>query len=369
MADSHPSVDQYLSDHMDAIHQSPKLIIEKSIIPSLTIWVSADGTKVMLQRWYDVTPDILNGIGVRSRDFVPDSDVRLVDKDGKEIHRIKAKLTDDFDGLPVLLARIEKTWSLARSASEFWTQVCDILIRSRVPSVEEVASDFYDVRRTGWLELSCFWVAFLARLRHEFDQPGWDGLLSGDQLIFRYIDFYNESPSRGPELREPSYQVDRVRLQSLLDAVREASTNQEKKKTLETLAEYLLKGVTGFEVLQSQISATGEIDLVVRNNTTHPVLARLSSHILVECKHWAKTIGTDTVGALIADLRDANLTSGFLICRKSISNAAKQRRNNFFQRDKGFIIVFTEADIQSVCDGVDLTHLLVERLEAIIFQR
>ncbi len=369
MTDLPLHIDEYLNDRTDAPHLSPKLIIEKTLCPNLTVWVSTDGKGGKFQRWYDVTPEVLDGVGVRSRDFFPDSIVRLVDKDGYEIHHIQAKLTDEFDGLPFLLARIEKAWSAAQSASDFWSHTCDLLIRSKVPSLEEVSPNYPIVCRGNWLELSCFWIAFLAKVRHEAGQPGWGELLSGDQLLSKYIDVYNESPARGLELREPSYQIDRVRLQRLLDAARKAKTNYEKKETLEALAEYLLKGVKGFEVLSNQISATGEIDRVVRNSTTSPMLTRFGPLILIECKHWTKTVGTDEVGTFISDLRDAGVTSGFLFCRRIVAPPAEQRSKNFYQRDKGFILAVTEADIQSVCDGANFAHLLVEKAEDIIFQR
>ena len=182
---------------------------------------------------------VLDSVGIRSLDFVPDGAARLVDKDGREVHRAQIKLTDEFDGLSLLLARIEKACSSSQSASEFWTKACDILVRSQVPSIKEASSEIYRVYRGSWLELACFWIAFLAKVRHEKGLSGWDNLLSGDQLIFRFIDFYNKSPSRGPELREPAYEADRVHLQALLDAVRKATNNQVKKETLETLAEHL----------------------------------------------------------------------------------------------------------------------------------
>jgi hypothetical protein len=369
MSDAGSRVDEYLSDQMDAPHLSPHLIIEKPLLPSLTVWVRSDGKEARFQRWYDVMPEVLDGVGIRSLDFVPDGVARLVDKDGHEVHRIQIKLTDEFDGLSLLLARIEKAWSSARSASEFWTKVCDILVRSQVPSIKEVSSEIYRVYRGSWLELACFWIAFLAKVRHVKGQSSWDDLLSGDQLIFRFVDFYNESPSRGPELREPSYEADRVHLQALLNAVRKAINNQIKKETLETLAEHLLKGVTGFEVLPHKNTATGEIDRVVRNHVTHPILSRFGSHSLVECKHWKKTVGTDPVGAFITDIQDARLTSGFFFCPKPMSKPAKRRIDNFYQRDKVFIIVITEDDIRAICNGANFAHMLVEKLEAIMFQR
>jgi hypothetical protein len=326
---------------MDAPHLSPRLLIEKPLLPSLTVWVRSDGQEVRFQRWYDVTPDVLDGIGIRSLDFIPDGVVRLVDKDSREVHRIHIKLTDEFDALPLLLARIEKAWSFAQSAPEFWTKACDILIHSQVPNFKEVSPGFYLVCRGAWLELACFWIAFLAKVRQEEGQEGWDDLISGD----------------------------RVHLQALLDSVRKAANNHAKKEALETLAEHLLKGVTGFEVLPHKNTATGEIDRIVRNHVTHPIISRFGSHILVECKHWKKTIGTDQVGSFIADIRDAGLTSGFFFCRTPMSRSAKRRIDNFYQRDGSFLIVITENDIKAVCDGANLAHMLVERLETIMFQR
>ncbi len=370
MVNSGLQVDEYSSERMDSAHLSPRLIIDKPILPSMTLWVSSDGQAGRLQRWYDVTPEVLDKVGIRSLDFIPDGVVKLVDKNGNEIKSIQAKLTEEFDGLPLILARIEKAWSSTQLAAEFWDKVCNILIRSQVPIVKEILPDIYVVCRTGWLELACFWIAFLAKVRHDDgSQPEWEFLLSGDQLIFKYIDIYNDSPFRGPELREPQYQIDRINLGALLDIVRKAKNNIDKKISLESLADVMLSGVSGFEVLPNRSTSTGEIDRIVRNHTNHPILSRFGSHILVECKHWKRTVGTDQVGSFITDIQDARLTSGFFFCRKPISRPAKRRIDNFYQRDKFFIIVITENDIQAVCDGANFTHMLVEKFESIIFQR
>lgn len=350
------SVDEYTSDRMDAVHLSPRLIIEKPLLPTWTVWVASDGQGGRIQRWFDVTPDVLNGIGIRSIDFIHDGIAKLIDKDGNEIYRIQAKLTDEFDDLPLILARIEKVWYFAKSGSDFWSKACDILIRSQVPTVKEIepGSELYKVYRTGWLEIACYWIAFMSKIRHEKNEEDWDNFISGDKLIFKYIHFYNESPFRGPELRDPCYNADRVHLSALLEAVRKSSTNKEKKETLEALSEALLKGIAGFEVLPSKNTATGEVDRIVRNTVSHPILSRLGSHILVECKHWKKTIGTDEVGSLIIDIQDAGSNSGILFCRKPISRPAKQRINNIYQRNKIFIIVITENEINETCQGANL---------------
>jgi hypothetical protein len=80
-------------------------------------------------------------------------------------------------------------------------------------------------------------------------------------------------------------------------------------------------------------------------------------------------VGTDPVGAFITDIQDAHLTSGFFFCPKPISRPAKRRIDNFYQRDKGFIIVITEDDIQAICNGANFGQVLIKKLEAIMFQR
>lgn len=358
-----PRSDAYLSDQMDSAHLAARLVIEKPLTPNLTLALYNDG-QAKIQRWYDVTLDALNKVGFKSVDFVPDGVARLVDKDGKEIFRSTVKLTDEFDGLPLLLARIEKIWSTAVAANEFWPTVCNLLIRSEVPSFKQVTETHHSVTRVFWLEASCFWIAYLAKLKLDAGQQDWSELIPGAALIPRFVELYNQSPSRGPRIHQPCYGVDRNQLQGLLGSVRKASTNNEKKDALESLAGKLLAGVEGFEVLPNRSTATGEIDRLVRNNCSYPTLSLLGTPILVECKHWKQKVGTDPVGAFIADLEDARLTSGFLFCRAPVSKAAMRRIENFYQRTRGYVLVISEDEIQRVCDGENLAAMIVEKAES-----
>src|SRR5208337_1733041 len=136
---------------------------------------------------------------------------------------------------------------------------------------------------------------------------------------------------------------------------------------LETLTEVLLKGVEGFQILPSIRTATGEIDRIIRNHVNHPVFYILGSHILVECKNWDSTIGTDQLGSFISDIQDAGLIAGFFFCRKTISKAARQRITNAYQRSKIFIIIITKDEINSICNGANFSQLLVDKIEATMF--
>lgn len=292
-----------------------------------------------------------------------------MDKDGHEIRRATVKLGEEWGGLPMLLARIEKTWEYSRSFDEFWRKASEIMFRTPVPSFRKVAQDFYTVEHGVWMEFACFWAAFLAAARGNADESGWQNALSGDQLLFAYVDFFNSRPDRGPQIDEPLFTVDQVKLAAQLAKVRNASTNLEKKTSLETFAEIALGGVDGFVVQPSLMSATGELDRVVRNNCKNPQIASLGHQLLVECKHWNKAVGTDEVGAFIADLQDAKLTSGIVISCRQVSREGETRIFNYHQRVGGFVLSFSEHDLERICNGANLAVMLLDKMKAITFQK
>ena len=364
-----PSVDEYPSLDYSSPHFSPRLILEQPVLPAYTLVLPTTGFNALLQRWYDVSADTLDCVGVKSRDFAPDGVLRLVDKDGQEIRRASVKLGEEWGGLPLLLARIEKTWEYCSTFDEFSQKTFQILFRTPVPSFKKLAVDIHVLDRTVWMEFACFWATFLAAHRKSAGESGWKNILGGDQFLFAYVDFYNSCSERGPRIDEPAFDVDRVKLAAQLAKVRSASTNLEKKNSLETLAEVALGGIDGFTIQPSITSATGELDRVVKNNCNNPQVARLGPELLVECKHWNKAVGTDAIGAFIADLQDARLASGIVLSRREISREAEARVFNYHQREQGFVLSITERDIQKVCDGANLSLIILDKMKGITFQK
>jgi hypothetical protein len=364
-----PHVDEYPSLSHSSPHFAPRLVLEQPVLPALTLSVAEDGRTGLVQRWYDVPPATLDGIGIRSRDFFPDGVLKLLDKDGQEIRKAPVKLDVEWDGLPLLLARIEKVWAFSDSFQDFWQKVQQLMFQTPVPSYREVVPGAFIVARGVWIEFCCFWVAFLGVARRASDGAGWTDLPTGDQLVIEYVEYYNSRPERGPHFNCASFNIERVKLGALLEKVRLAPSNDQKKKTLETLAEFLLGGIEGFAVRPSTRSATGELDRFVRNNSPNPQFVALGEMLIVECKHWGRAVGTDEIGAFIADLQDARQKSGILLSRKGISREAQNRIFNYFQREKGFIIPLLEGDIEKVCNGLNLDLMMIEKMEAITFQK
>lgn len=368
-SNSRPHVDEYPTLAYSSPHLTPRLLLEQPILPAYTLHVAQDGSQALVQRWYDVSAETLDCVDVRSRDFLPDGVLRLVDKDDREICRATVKLDSEWGGLPMLLARIEKAWETCSSFEELWQKASEIMFRTPVPTFTKIASDYYIVDRSLWMEFACFWMAFLAAARGSSGESGWENPPSGDNLLFKYVDFFNSRPDRGPRIDEPSFAVDQIKLAAQLVKVRSASTNREKKVSLETLAEMAFGGIDGFEVQSSIVSATGEIDRLVRNNCSNPQMVRLGPELLVECKHWSKAVGTDEIGAFIADLQDAKLTSGIVLSRREISRDGETRIFNYHQRVGGFVLPFSERDIERVRDGANLAAIILDKMKAITYQK
>ena len=90
--------------------------------------------------------------------------------------------------------------------------------------------------------------------------------------------------------------------------------------------------------------------------------------LLVECKHWNKAVGTDEIGAFIADLQDAKLTSGIVLSRRGAPDG-ETRILNYHQRAGGFVLSFSERDIERVCNGANLASIILDKMKAITFQK
>jgi ActR/RegA family two-component response regulator/Holliday junction resolvase-like predicted endonuclease len=115
--------------------------------------------------------------------------------------------------------------------------------------------------------------------------------------------------------------ADRERnISGLYDTVFTEETNR-KGKALETLIVALFSSVEGFNVISSNVNTqTEEIDIVIRNESSHLTWQKESSLILVECKNWhSKRVGK----------------SEFVLFKEKIENRAGRCR-------LGFLIIVEE---------------------------
>ncbi|MCL6392546.1 hypothetical protein EXT73_18985 [Pectobacterium atrosepticum] len=104
-------------------------------------------------------------------------------------------------------------------------------------------------------------------------------------------------------------------LDALVKAVENASTAQDKGRSLEELCSQLFETVPGMTVTQRILTETEEIDISIVNGSDEPRLRREGAIILAECKNWSGKCGKNEFVVFRAKLenRSQRTTLGFLI--------------------------------------------------------
>jgi hypothetical protein len=104
-------------------------------------------------------------------------------------------------------------------------------------------------------------------------------------------------------------------LRTLLAAVENSVTCEEKGRSLETLVFSLFSSVSQFSVTEHARTQTEEIDLWITNNAVDGPFRREGDLILVECKNWTGKCGKNEFGPLLLKMmnRGQRCTVGFLI--------------------------------------------------------
>ena len=152
---------------------------------------------------------------------------------------------------------------------------------------------------------------------------------------------------------------------ALLENVRAAKTNDEKKKSLEDLAAKLLAPIEGLKVIRRDTrSSAEEVDLFVRNDSELSFWRKVDTPFLVEYKNWSKPIGAPEIRDLKGKMVNMGITSAFLICIKGITGSG--HRDGLLEvrdarRDGKFIVPVVGADLELVASGCHPQELLGDR--------
>jgi hypothetical protein len=157
----------------------------------------------------------------------------------------------------------------------------------------------------------------------------------------------------------------------LLQKTKSAGTNDEKKKTLETLSEVLFSSIKGFTVLPPVRTSKAEIDRRIRNYSDHLLLRDLGLYVLIECKNWSEPVGAPVLRDFKAKVEDHRCTSGILLSKKGITgegikDAQGEIRDAY--KVKGItIIVLTEGDLEVIANGENPISILERKYEEVKF--
>ncbi len=150
-------------------------------------------------------------------------------------------------------------------------------------------------------------------------------------------------------------------------------------KDLEYLMAYLLSSIDGFDLAGKNVGTSDyEIDLLIRNTITNdPTFASFGKYILVECKNWQKSVGSEQVNHFLSKIRFHYASCGILIAKEGISGKRRTKRVKnaeltilkAFHQDNIVLMVLTIDDLERVVKGENLASILIKEYERIRFDR
>lgn len=168
-------------------------------------------------------------------------------------------------------------------------------------------------------------------------------------------------------IRDAALLADRERnISGLYDTVFTEETNR-KGKALETLIVALFSSVEGFNVIDSNVNTqTEEIDVVIRNESTHLTWQKEKSLILVECKNWhSKRVGKNEFVVFKDKLenRTGRCSLGFLVCVEEFAETITKEMLRSSKTDL-LVVPIDGEKLQQLAKKTNRNQLLLDFLTA-----
>ena len=152
-----------------------------------------------------------------------------------------------------------------------------------------------------------------------------------------------------------------------LHRVRRAQTNDEKKKSLEYLAEFLFGTVQGLKVIDRDLrSSAEEIDGLIRNESDEPFWRNLGNPFLVECKNWGVPVGAKEIRDLKGKMDSRGIRTAFLLAKSGVSgDDYRDARLVIREALTGgrYIVVLDDSDLQEMADGTPPSEKFRDKYE------
>lgn len=153
------------------------------------------------------------------------------------------------------------------------------------------------------------------------------------------------------------------RLSAMLYDVDHASTNNEKKRTLEAFVKRAISKGPGFEVTGEDVRGPdNEIDLKVANEGKHPFLRTLGTPIIVECRNTAGPVEAKSIRDFGGKLIGESVNTGLLVARKGVTGKegrdALEAIRTLRLAQKVNILVFDDTDLVLLANGKKVIDLL-----------
>lgn len=187
--------------------------------------------------------------------------------------------------------------------------------------------------------------------------------------------FYDNKNIRGTGIEPQAsygrfFDINLTKYRHLYNQVVEASTNKEKKESLEGTAALLFNSISCLGVRSRNLrTSTGEIDLLVEYTPPdqQTIFDEYGKYILVECKHWRTSVGADEIRKFCDKLRETKIRFGVLFARNGITGEdsnknAFRRVDDAFQQDGIIILVITQRDLEVIKEHADFYEMLEMKL-------
>lgn len=161
----------------------------------------------------------------------------------------------------------------------------------------------------------------------------------------------------------------------MIDAVIAAETNDEKKKSLELLAAYIIADCPSLSIKFANLrTRSSEIDLVCECLEREPKtpLHSLGRYFLVECKNWRKPAGAAVLRDFVGKLQKTRCALGVLFSREGVTGEASgadamREIHSVYDRETIAVLVVSLPELDGLTSGRELIELLDEKLDALRF--
>lgn len=150
-----------------------------------------------------------------------------------------------------------------------------------------------------------------------------------------------------------------------------ALSSQRKGQVLEELVAVLFQTIEGFSKVRTNVAnETEEIDVVIENRSTDPVLSKEGSYLLVECKHWTGKVGPDQLAAFERKLQDrfGRACLGILVALGGFTGNVEKKIERSANRPE-LVLLVDRAALGAWIHAPDRARWLSDRIASATFRQ